>query len=529
MGTIKISLLFVGFWIIAFSGFAQLSPGELAKSHSHLEGLSNCTKCHILGKKVSNSKCLECHTELKSQTDKGKGYHSSKEVANKECISCHSDHHGKKFDMIHFEKEKFNHDLTGYLLEGAHNKLTCEKCHKAEFIDDANIKKKQFTYLGLKTTCLNCHEDYHEKELSSDCYSCHSFDAFKPVNKFDHNKARYKLAGKHVDVDCAKCHPKTITETKTTQKFTGLQFQSCVNCHEDVHKNKFGQNCTQCHNEISFVEIKNKTGFDHNKTNYKLVDLHEKVDCKKCHKTKLTDPVKHTNCYDCHTDYHKGEFVKQGKKEDCNSCHSTKGFVGSSYTIARHNESSFVLEGAHTATPCFECHLKQDIWKFKKIGEKCVDCHDNIHKTYIEEKYIPQQDCKICHKVNQWGDVVFDHSKTNFPLDGGHKNQTCRSCHFKSTADGSVKQQFKYQSTTCIECHTDVHYGQFNENGKTECTRCHSNEKWKLQNFDHDKTNFKLDGKHVNVACVKCHLPIKSEQNSYIQYKLKKSKCEDCH
>ena len=30
---------------------AQISPGELTKSHAHLEGMLNCTKCHVLGDK----------------------------------------------------------------------------------------------------------------------------------------------------------------------------------------------------------------------------------------------------------------------------------------------------------------------------------------------------------------------------------------------------------------------------------------------------------------------------------------------
>ena len=52
-----------------YSLFAQISPGDLAQPHAHLEGMSNCTKCHILGEKVSNDLCLDCHTELKTRID----------------------------------------------------------------------------------------------------------------------------------------------------------------------------------------------------------------------------------------------------------------------------------------------------------------------------------------------------------------------------------------------------------------------------------------------------------------------------
>ena len=48
---------------------AQLSPGDLTTAHSHLDGISNCTQCHVLGNKVSSEKCLVCHTEIKERID----------------------------------------------------------------------------------------------------------------------------------------------------------------------------------------------------------------------------------------------------------------------------------------------------------------------------------------------------------------------------------------------------------------------------------------------------------------------------
>ena len=52
---------------------AQISPGDLSASHSELEGMANCTKCHVLGGKVANDKCLDCHKELKARIDQKKG------------------------------------------------------------------------------------------------------------------------------------------------------------------------------------------------------------------------------------------------------------------------------------------------------------------------------------------------------------------------------------------------------------------------------------------------------------------------
>ncbi len=54
---------------------SQISPGELAKSHSEFEGINNCTKCHTLGKEISGDKCLECHKEIKKRIDEKHGFH----------------------------------------------------------------------------------------------------------------------------------------------------------------------------------------------------------------------------------------------------------------------------------------------------------------------------------------------------------------------------------------------------------------------------------------------------------------------
>ena len=92
---------------------AQISPGKLSESHAHLEGLSNCTKCHVLGEKVSDEKCLDCHEEIAARIKDQKGYHFfGGGSSRKECIKCHSDHHGRNFKMIHFDADEFDHSLS---------------------------------------------------------------------------------------------------------------------------------------------------------------------------------------------------------------------------------------------------------------------------------------------------------------------------------------------------------------------------------------------------------------------------------
>jgi hypothetical protein len=516
--------------VLAMPAYSQISPGELANVHSHLEGLSNCTKCHELGEKVSNSKCLACHTELKVRIDLNKGYHVSAEVKGKQCATCHNDHHGLTFKIVRFDKDKFNHNLSGYKLTGAHSRNKCENCHKPTFITDKKIKAKKFTYLGLKTECLTCHTDYHQKTLSPNCANCHNDEKFVPATKFDHNKAKFKLAGKHEQVACAECHKTSVQNGVKFQEFKGVKSGSCNNCHKDPHENKFGQNCAECHNNESFTSVGGVKNFDHNKTDFKLEGKHQNVTCKLCHKVKFTTPLNFKHCTDCHTDYHNKQFAKNGVSPDCSACHNVKGFTEFSYTLEQHNAGVFPLKGAHVATPCYACHKKEEKWKFKQIGQSCKDCHLNIHNAFINEKYYPEANCEACHTVSKWNDVKFDHKKTQFELEGAHARQNCRDCHFNKEKTGHANQKFAGLATNCSSCHNDVHFKQFDKNGITDCKTCHNPDSFKpAAKFDHSKTRFVLDGKHLNVACSKCHKEVTEQGSTFVLYKTNKLKCEDCH
>jgi len=516
-------------FLLNVNASGQISPGELSEPHAYLEGMTNCTQCHTLGAKVSNEKCLGCHKELKVRIDQKKGFHSSSKVYKKSCMICHNEHHGRKYDILHFDITTFDHNTTGYKLEGAHAKKECKDCHKTEHITDPLLKKKKTTYLGLKTECLTCHEDYHQKTLSVKCENCHSNEKFTPAPKFNHANSKFILKGQHKTVECKKCHEVKIMNGKNYQQFKGLKFSSCVNCHEDPHHNQFGQNCAECHTEEAFTVLRNTSKFDHSKTTFDLIGKHKTVTCKLCHKGSFTAPVRHARCSDCHKDYHKGQFNSKSIASDCKDCHNENGYTQSSFTIERHNNSNFKLEGAHLATPCIACHKKNTDWSFRDIGLKCNDCHEDIHKTYLDTKYYPEANCLKCHTSEGWAKINFDHNQTAFSLTGKHLGKTCRSCHDKKTEIDNYKLQFTGLKAECVVCHKDEHVGQFEENGKIECSKCHTTEGWVASTFNHDQARFKLDGKHKNIACIQCHPATAGTDKKYILYKTGKIRCENCH
>ncbi len=515
--------------MIATSLFAQISPGKLSDAHAHLEGLSNCTKCHLLGEKVAREKCLDCHTAIASRVKEQRGYHASSAVREKECSQCHSEHHGREFQMIRFDPGDFDHLQTGYTLEGAHAEAACRSCHKPGFIQDPHIRERSSTYLGLERSCVSCHTDRHQGTLASDCSYCHDFKAFAPASKFDHGRTRFPLVGQHLEVECTECHRKTLHDGTEIQEFAGVPYANCTSCHRDVHDNRFGQNCIQCHTEESFHRIRQTGNFQHSMTHYPLEGKHRSVSCANCHKTRYTDPLKHELCLDCHTDYHNGQFARPDSPPDCSGCHTTLGFERSYYTIERHNQATFVLKGAHLATPCFACHKKTDRWSFREIGKGCVDCHNNVHEDYLDPKYSHEAGCEACHSSSSWQEIGFDHSKTKFPLEGVHLKQSCRSCHWRTDQSGKPSQVFSELSPACITCHRDVHSGQFGETDGIYCLRCHGYGDWSAGRFDHNRAAFRLTGKHREVACEKCHKPVVTAQYEYTQYKLTDFSCEACH
>ncbi|MBN2806084.1 MAG: hypothetical protein JXR22_05455, partial [Prolixibacteraceae bacterium] len=309
MQNIKIIVLIGGILIFLFNrANGQISPGDLSHAHAHLEGMSKCVQCHVLGESVTNAKCLACHTEMNQLIQQKRGYHSSVEVTGKKCLECHNEHHGRNFALVKFDKDQFKHDLAGYELKGKHARIDCNDCHKEEFIKQKISQKKGSSYLGLDTKCTACHTDRHQNSLGNDCAKCHSFEAFKPAQGFDHQQTQFKLVGIHARIDCKKCHEKEIVNKDTIQRFTHTLPQACTACHTDVHKGKFGQKCLECHNQENFHQVSKLNEFNHSVTNFPLLGEHRKVKCESCHQQAYTVPIKYARCTDCHSDYHKGQF-----------------------------------------------------------------------------------------------------------------------------------------------------------------------------------------------------------------------------
>jgi hypothetical protein len=516
---LHLTAVVIGLTLCAPAAVAQLSPGDLSEAHAQLEGMSNCTSCHTIGKTISNDKCLACHTELRSRIESGKGSHAR--LGGKACVECHKEHHGRRFSIVHFDPGSFDHAArTGFSLQGKHAALECRQCHKPANIRDASVLKRgeraaATTYEGLATVCSSCHTDIHRGQFSAECSSCHTAERWKPAQRFDHSKTRFTLTAGHANVLCAKCHAAT-PEQPTAVRYRNTPFGSCADCHRDPHAGRFKQPCAGCHTTRGW----NLAGasFNHAETRFPLRGKHALLKCQQCHggtsereAGKGFRLTKFQRCSDCHADPHRGRFTRQGSGKSCESCHSESGWRGGPMATFDHSKTAFPLKGRHKSIDCTKCHggkealpLAVRALEAGKTG-RCSDCHTDPHAG----QFPASTDCASCHVETGFLPSLFSidrHRSARFAVDGSHEAVPCIRCHTAAQVDGRRVRQFRFSTTRyCADCHKDPHGGELTRRPGRMCESCHSSATWASLRFAHEQTGFALDGKHRSVPCARCH------------------------
>jgi len=417
-----------------------------------------CAKCHQNEVfKGTPQDCYSCHRTV----DKHNGQFGTN------CATCHS--------TTAWKPARFDHNLSVFKLTGSHVNLTCTNCHQ------------NGVFKGTPQDCYSCHrsDDKHNGQFGTNCATCHSTSTWKGVT-FDHNLAAFKLTGSHVNVTCTKCHQNGV--------FKGTP-QDCYSCHRtaDKHNGQFGTNCASCHTTSTW---KGAT-FDHNLSAFKLTGSHVNLTCTKCHQNGVFKGTPQ-DCYSCHrtADKHNGQFGT-----NCASCHSTSTWRGATFD---HNLSAFKLTGSHVNVSCTNCHQNG---VFKGTPQDCYSCHRTADKHNGQFG----TNCASCHSTSTWRGATFDHNLSAFKLTGSHVNVSCTNCHQNGVFKGTPQD--------CYSCHRsdDEHNGQFG----TNCASCHTTSTWKGATFNHNLSSFPLTGRHINVACERCHTGGKFSGTS--------SACASCH
>ena len=321
---------------------------------------------------------------------------------------------------------------------------------------------------------------------------------------------------------CLECHTDVASQMMDVAQLHGsiVQKSPSLACR-DCHKEHRGQTA-------SLTDLGENT-FPHESFGFTLdehtrMESGEPITCDSCHGEDLT-VFASDSCQTCHSDmdiaFSQAHVLSFGT--DCLACHDGVD----RFDDFNHNAYPFKLEGRHAEDiPCTKCHLDaHSIADLQSASQECYACHarDDQHNGGYGTS------CESCHNPSSWEDAHFDHNLSAFKLEGEHAEAACEECH----GDGV----FKGTPTDCYSCHArdDEHNGS---NGK-QCETCHNPSDWEDATFDHNVTNFPLNGGHANVECSRCHVAdsfeglstacVSCHQDPAFHAGVFGSECESCH
>ena len=321
-----------------------------------------CSACHIKGKyKDTPKQCASCHAI--------RDVHGNR--FGKKCQSCHQE---KGWD-----KSIFEHDRdTKYKLRGKHLKQSCNDCHSIDYKVSKKAKKPR--------ECYSCHrgDDAHNELNGKQCQDCHVARGWKHAD-FDHSEnTEFELNGAHKDLVCEACH---VTGAETKEIDT-----ACYSCHklDDVHKREQGEECEQCHKEVSW---QHQVRFDHELTEFPLIGQHAASGCEACHATSVFGDAGNL-CIDCHS---ADDVHKRGLGDDCADCHNSNAWLIWNFD---HDETTFKLRDSHSDLHCHQCH-NNPLETQDGRDWQCADCHrrSDIHDGKFGDT------CDKCHNQKNFDTI----------------------------------------------------------------------------------------------------------------------------
>lgn len=132
-----------------------------------LHAIVPCEECHLSAAfKDAELECAACHEKDDAHKDR----------LGPSCGQCHNPNGWRMW--------AFDHDKqTDFLLDGAHDRIACESCHKAAVTEK----------IELAGDCHSCHrlDDAHNGTFGQQCERCHVTSSFRKLkSRLNSNKAR---------------------------------------------------------------------------------------------------------------------------------------------------------------------------------------------------------------------------------------------------------------------------------------------------------------------------------------------------
>jgi Cytochrome c7 and related cytochrome c len=543
-------------------------------------------------------KCGDCHKPALRKSEavplapgKGKDAAESFIGLDRACLSCHAGkdvHHGAlgtKCETCHDAAAwkpvpRFDHGKTDYPLTGKHAPLQCNACHMASFLKlptDARGRPGPLYKPVPHKECSPCHADPHNGQLGPACSSCHDTGSWKRVDpkKFNHDKTRYPLRGRHATLECAQCHDARTAWGKKPP------FATCNACHKDAHAGTDtlagkAVDCAACHDVAGF-RPSTFTVAQHRATAYPLLGAHARTRCDACH---VKNPpglpagrlgtagvlirMASQHCTNCHADAHGGQLARRPDRGACEPCHTVEAWKPSTFTIRKHAPLRLALLGRHAKIDCAACHgpVRKGLPPLpgpERLGTArvalllpdatCTACHFDPHGGRFEAGGArpKKQGCLTCHDLNAFSPStvgVATHAGFGFPLQGAHRAVPCDACHRESKPAPprpsllllrapAPPTLFALKDGRCETCHKNPHGNQFaRRRGGGACERCHNEDVFvPASRFNHNRDSaYPLEGAHARVACDRCH-PARRDAagRRVVIYQPLPKDCKSCH
>jgi len=510
------------------------------------------------------------------------------------CVLCHSERHDSwRGEQVEFEETW--HSASGFDLAKPHAKLQCAACHVRGDDGEQSFTSAYPGRAAQQCAACHqdVHQGQFLNDAGQTraCLECHAQDQFLESN-FDvaaHARAGFALEDSHATIECNACHDQLrpgfsdaaalAPHAAECRVYVGTA-RRCEECHSDAHRGAFSAleaqrgtpelgSCASCHNATRFDQTIDD--FDHELwTAFALVGGHATDSCAACHEASAQAdqhgrrfghvselfPGDSATCVNCHADVHAGAFGDAALPNQvdgrlgCDRCHNVHAFNQLHGPFDHGAWTNYALDGAHAAAACTSCHGQaQELRSFGLVADhypgdasSCATCHSDPHlgifdRDQRKQSVLGRQDCARCHETRSFQAAAlgsFDHGYwTEFELSGAHGKAQCSACHVELPQLAEHGRSYERAAgRACHECHSDPHVGQFLQQGKQDCARCHDElaSSWQLPSFDHDQTAFALDATHAKVACNACHTsePLRSGGEA-VRYKPMGTACMDCH
>jgi hypothetical protein len=208
-------------WTEVTFDHAASTAFSLAPQH----GAAPCTACHAVERFTgADPACAGCHLP-----DRPVGHFEGP------CGDCHRDPHWRPADL-----GPQGHAVTGFPLDGSHQRLACASCHTPGVPAGA-----------APTGCVGCHatDDVHRNLLGDACGDCHTPLAWVRT-RWRHQRSGWPLHGAHRLAACDDCHAAGYVGTP----------RDCRSCHlaeasrsVPAHQSPFFDDCARCHKPFTWA------------------------------------------------------------------------------------------------------------------------------------------------------------------------------------------------------------------------------------------------------------------------------------